>query len=648
FILTPADQGKIDQEFLRSLADGLHQYNLGKRPAHILSEYRDRCVFLRFDNLIPADDFALRHEYAKAYQTAIQNPRDAVNARLLHIFPAEINAVEIETTRWKQTGQIRLLHPSVVTLLEDRTKANLFALSLAYRFITLNTDDQGRVWFELANEAIYLTEPVQIRTDPVSLLPAAMYQFVIAGEDARPQRGQPIDYDRIHNAVWTIQREMDSQEAIDQLQQQLTTGVVAQLRGLSTDVTATERQLYTDMADVLEILLTGQIQARGEASRVERKPIVALDNFYVAGPPLRPGSGRLFAGRQDVFRKIEQLWRNPFQKQAVVLHGQRRMGKTSILYHLQEGLGTEYIPVMVDLQGQSVGWKAEADLWKTLSRRIERVLSRAGILSEPTDLASSPVSRQSFDVFLDSIEDVLGEQRYLVLMFDEFEMLERKIDAGIITVDFLDYLRHLIQHRRQILVVLAGHHTLEERMGKYWSPLMGVAQPIHVSYLDHRSAHQLITNPWDDFQLSYTQDAIARLEQATGRQPMLLQHACHIVINLVNERLKEIGGKLYPTATRADVDAALDRLTSRAFTYYFDAVWDWLDEEERDALVRLAQAAQKSPNGWVEYQDVRSVSQEVLERLVTREVLESRDDQCRFWIELLRQWVMKRDFETNV
>jgi hypothetical protein len=198
-----------------------------------------------------------------------------------------------------------------------------------------------------------------------------------------------------------------------------------------------------------------------------------------------------------------------------------------------------------------------------------------------------------------------------------------------------------------VLVVLAGHHTLEERLAQYWSPLMGVVQPVHVSFLDHRSANQLITYPWEDFQLHYTQDAIGRLNQATGRQPMLLQQACSTVINLVNERLKKTGGELYPTATLSEVEAALDSLTTRESTYYFDAVWDWLDAEEREAVVELAKVAQKSPQGWVKHQEIGSVSQDVLGRLVKREVLEIKDGQHRFRIELLSRWVVKRASETK-
>ncbi len=396
--------------------------------------------------------------------------------------------------------------------------------------------------------------------------------------------------------------------------------------------------LFTQIADGWRDIISG------EQERVATPIVVALlDNFYVAGPPLTPEAGRLFVGRAEVFRQIEELWRNPYQKQAVVLHGQRRMGKTSILNHLQKSLGPTYLPVMADLQGISAELKSEADLWDALIRTMTRALSRAGISNLQSPI-STP-SAKSLDAFLDSLEDSLSPDRYLVLLLDEFEKLEQKIDEGVVTPAFLDYLRSAIQHRRQVLVVLAGHHTLEERLAKYWSPLMGVARPVHVSYLDEDAADRLITNPWDGFRLSYTADALARLKSATGLQPMLLQQACSAVIEVVNERLAKSGGEEYPEATLAEAEAALDRLTARESTYYFDAVWDWLAEAERAALVALARAP-GSGEGWAAPGEVGGgvgrgtyPYQAMLDRLVTREVLARDAGRYRCRVELFNRWI---------
>jgi hypothetical protein len=54
-------------------------------------------------------------------------------------------------------------------------------------------------------------------------------------------------------------------------------------------------------------------------------------NPYVAGNPV--GDSPAFIGRADVLREVVRVLRRP-QDNAIVLYGQRRIGKTSILQHL--------------------------------------------------------------------------------------------------------------------------------------------------------------------------------------------------------------------------------------------------------------------------------------------------------------------------
>ena len=55
-------------------------------------------------------------------------------------------------------------------------------------------------------------------------------------------------------------------------------------------------------------------------------------NPYVAGNPVSDSPA--FVGRADVLREVLRVLRRP-QDNAIVLYGQRRIGKTSILQHLR-------------------------------------------------------------------------------------------------------------------------------------------------------------------------------------------------------------------------------------------------------------------------------------------------------------------------
>jgi hypothetical protein len=367
------------------------------------------------------------------------------------------------------------------------------------------------------------------------------------------------------------------------------------------------------------------------------RPVAPLEDFYVVGPPLTPESGRLFVGRDEIFRRLEELFRNPLQKVPVVLYGQRRMGKTSILKHLGAKLGPRYIPILADLQGLLSDpfrpIKSDQDLWQALMREIGKPF---GI---------SPGEGESVEDFLDRLAPARGE-RFIVLMLDEFEKLEQRMDEGTVSRNFLEHLRHLIQHRPELLVILSGHHTLQERMGRYWEPLMGIARSVRVSYLEEDAARRLITDPWDGFRLQYTEESIQRLLLATGRQPMLLQLACSAVIREVNNRMARESYEVYPTARPEEVERALDRLLVEGETWYFDAVWDWLTEEQRVVLISLAQAYQPGSEGWTLWREVPGITEDAVRALEEREVLEVDDGRCRFRVELLRRWLARR-FSTH-
>ncbi len=105
-------------------------------------------------------------------------------------------------------------------------------------------------------------------------------------------------------------------------------------------------------------------------------------NPYVAGNPV--GDSPAFIGRADVLREVLRVLRRP-QDNAIVLYGQRRIGKTSILQHLAARLPNQrpYHSIYFDL-----AYKAE---W-TLDRVLQELASTiAKALNQPDlDLEPDP------------------------------------------------------------------------------------------------------------------------------------------------------------------------------------------------------------------------------------------------------------------
>jgi predicted AAA+ superfamily ATPase len=73
-------------------------------------------------------------------------------------------------------------------------------------------------------------------------------------------------------------------------------------------------------------------------------PLFFPVNPYIAGNPV--SGGEAFIGRADVLREVLRVVRSP-DENALVLYGQRRIGKTSVLQELAARLPKEgpYYPV---------------------------------------------------------------------------------------------------------------------------------------------------------------------------------------------------------------------------------------------------------------------------------------------------------------
>jgi hypothetical protein len=425
-----------------------------------------------------------------------------------------------------------------------------------------------------------------------------------------------------------------------------------------------EKQLLAVVIDQWTAIIT---QAGGVVGRSVLE-INKIPNNYIVGPALRNQQGRLFVGRDDIYNEAMRLWSNEQVKQPLLFYGQRRMGKTSILLHLESGLGEEYLPVFLDLQGlasvQSVG-AFLYNLADSTAEQLNKILSAnqdPSGLQNPKGLETVPAPSLAdyadepfiaFRKFLDAVESVVPPGKWAVLMLDEFERAEEKLQEGIFPPDLMLSLRAVMQHRLRIALALAGSHRLDEMRHDYWNPLLGIAHLIKVGYLDHDASYELITNPWEDFPLNYDREAVEKIFEVTCGQPLLLQAICAGVVERVNLRLARGGAQTLPTATMEDANAEIQNTLEKS--EYFPAVFRSLSPPEKlmpqaQALFKALAKLQTSREAWVGRTHVESSlanqfdagalarGWETLER---RDVIDVEGDNVKVTVELMRRWLRK-------
>jgi hypothetical protein len=364
-----------------------------------------------------------------------------------------------------------------------------------------------------------------------------------------------------------------------------------------------------------------------------------IDSPYIIGVPVT-NRQQLFVGRTDISEKLEKLLldrRSP----PLLLYGQRRTGKTSLLNNLDRLLPTSIIPLFVDLQGSISSAKDHTGFLYNLAKGMINSAQRQRNLKLPPlsyeTLATDPFTR--FDEWLDNLETALAGNTAL-LALDEFEVLDRVLNEGRFNEnDVLGMLRNLIQHRPKFKVLLAGSHTLDEF--QRWSSYLINAQVIHLGYLQEAEARQLIETPIENFALRYQPPASQRVIDLTKGHPFLVQLLCAEIVALKNDQDPSIRR----LATLADVEAAIPAALEHGSMFFSDIERNQLDVHSLQVLRYVAQQGEgaiiSSADLAAHFTERAEIAESIsgsIELLLRRELIETKSSGYSIQLELIRRW----------
>jgi hypothetical protein len=375
-------------------------------------------------------------------------------------------------------------------------------------------------------------------------------------------------------------------------------------------------------------ILTEYRQALAE--EVER--LQEIDNPFIIGIPLTEQQ-EIFVGRTSVGARIEQLLLDR-RRPPLLLYGQRRMGKTSLLNNLGRLLPSSMIPFFVDLQGV-VGAKDHAGLLSSIARNMIRSANQRENLAIPElpreVLVDDPFTR--FNEWLDKVEHVVGKNTAL-LALDEFEALDTALSKGRFDETMvLGMLRHLIQHRPRFKVLLAGSHTLDEL--QRWATYLINVQVVHLSYLKEEEARHLIEHPIANFVLRYDREASRRVLDLTRGHPYLVQLLCTEIVALKNSQRPEVRRRV----SLADVAAAASEALKSGSLFFADIERNQVDTAGQAVLRLVASQGESSiVSRATLMQQLPENLDSTLILLTNRELIEQVNGGFRFQVELIRRW----------
>jgi HEAT repeat protein len=289
-----------------------------------------------------------------------------------------------------------------------------------------------------------------------------------------------------------------------------------------------------------------------------------IPNPYITGGPIKPRSKEMFFGREDVFRFVSENLSSTSQKNVLILQGERRTGKTSILYQIPEVLGEDYICVFMD--GQEFGASTLEYFFYKMAKLTAAACKKEGLeVSVPEKSRFEEDPWYMFkDIFLEDLKPLLGEKS-IAILFDEFEALEHAVLGGNLNPQVFNYVRNLMQHEDKLVFIFAGVHRLEEMMENYWGVMFNIAMYWKISFLEEEETRKLISDPVLEYNMIYDDIALEKMVRATASHPYFVQLLCRFLVNRHNHEKKNY-------VTVQDVNEELANVIEKAKPH-FDYIW---------------------------------------------------------------------------
>ena len=383
----------------------------------------------------------------------------------------------------------------------------------------------------------------------------------------------------------------------------------------------------------------------------------AIHNPYAEGAPVQ--DRRMFFGRDALLAiLVDTFHRN--DATCVVIYGQKRVGKSSVLHHLQEELRPPVLAAKLSLLeiASKIDHGTLLFLIATAFHRRLEELEDAGYPSldlDRPDLAAftgSSTPNLHFDAYMHDMRlrmrrsDTYRDWR-LVLLLDEFTVLYSAIERGALPREFMKSWKAMLEGKMFSSVVVGN--DLMPRFLRAFPNEFQVARQEPVSYLDQDSAEALITEPvaLPGGESRYRGDSVQRVIELTARSPYYIQLFCNRLVQHMNRLRQPLIGPAHVDAVAASLVQGERALPQEQFDNLLTPGDADVSELRDDVVLAVLKGALEGVGKDV-YLDGRKAreltdGQRVVEDLLRRDVIElAAEGRYRIKVGLFAEWLSHR------
>lgn len=349
------------------------------------------------------------------------------------------------------------------------------------------------------------------------------------------------------------------------------------------------------------------------------------DNPYRYGSPVE--GEKAFFGRQRELEQIIQAVTKP-TKQDILIVGERRTGKTSLLNQLQKRLDIPLIPVYVVLN-TSEEPTAESILKLIIQETLHNLVKR-------NVLRDNNVEEYSFNNidFIKKYQEIILAAKLnisnlkIVLLLDEADYLlkVKQKELNIIDERIQNILRAALQSSEigtDLRAVVAATTDLSTYISQHSSPFYNHFRFVPLKPLSIKETEELIVKPASMLGYSYPDSTIKKITRLSGGQPYYAQAICYEAFeNAVQAQRNYI--------SEDDVHIAEQKIVEDFFDGFFSGFWNRCNEVEMNFLRNLA-------NNNI----INNISRVKVKRLLDWQIIiEDIDGNYSISSELIKQWII--------
>ena len=378
----------------------------------------------------------------------------------------------------------------------------------------------------------------------------------------------------------------------------------------------------------------------------------------------------MFKGRDEI---IDTICKYVLEdNKGYVLYGQKRSGKSSVLYHITQKLRAEKKAFAVEYtMGNNIVQDSEsesesmANLFYTIISEIGRAIKEVDrevyrtkcsrVRRHEFDNHPTETFKEKLDEYLDIIkEDLQYEQEKIILIIDEFTYLYYHILEGLISERLMEFWKALIESGR-FSFVFAGQDAMPRFMDAYQNVFASM-HPHELTYIDEVSARELIEQPiWNSEKncSRYHPDAVDLIIELTACSPFYIMILCSELVKFARQR------KRLPIQV-SDVEALVQRMicnessiSRKDFDNLISCGESRLDIIDKDDSIRVLKDIAVKSRHLGGFYDVSAIDvfdpckvKTIIDELLRRGVLErhkNSSNKVKIKVGLFNRWLLNHE-----